>query len=597
MSESAQRLLSRARECAIAGRDQEALSAVSEALALAPEQPASHYAAALVFAGLGRATEAETAFRRALALDPAGADPVFGLVRLLLSLGRNQEALQLVEQGCRLHPDDARGPHLLGGMYLDQGLLDGAIDCLRQAANLASGEMERWLDICADLGLALQSAGQSDAARLRYLEVLNIRPDHDLALRGLARLAELAGDPGPALTRMAPVVGDQRATPEMLAVYARLLGQSGRRDEAIGLLQQQLADFPPISRADSPMADSSIVDFPGANSPRPDSPGAESSGSESISAPRVAQAQQMPILFELAQLLDAAGEAERAMACALEANRLKQARFDPRHYRDLVDRLLASFSADQMARLPRSGLEDQRPLLIVGMPRSGSSLTEQILASHPGVVAGGERAELGLLALATAGAGVEYPESVATLDRDRLAQMGQRYLEGMGPARRELLRFTDKMWQNFEFLGLAELMLPGARVVHCVREPLDCGLSCFFHHFFGSGVAFSYDLEHIGAYIGQYRRIMAHWREVLSLPMFDLDYESLVTDPERTIRGLLEFAGLPWDPACLNFHQHRREVRTASFDQVRQPLYRTSVGRHRRYRQWLEPMVKALADT
>jgi hypothetical protein len=153
------------------------------------------------------------------------------------------------------------------------------------------------------------------------------------------------------------------------------------------------------------------------------------------------------------------------------------------------------------------------------------------------------------------------------------------------------------MWQNFEYLGLAQLMLPGARVIHCVRDPLDCGLSCFFQHFFGNGVAFSYDLGHIGAYMAEYQRIMDHWRSVLSLPMFELRYESLVSEPEATIRRLLAFLDLPWDPACLDFHQSARQVRTASFEQVRRPLYQSSVGRHRAYERWLGPLRESLERT
>ncbi|MGB5621721.1 MAG: sulfotransferase, partial [Gammaproteobacteria bacterium] len=206
----------------------------------------------------------------------------------------------------------------------------------------------------------------------------------------------------------------------------------------------------------------------------------------------------------------------------------------------------------------------------------------------------GERSELGLLALATAGDGRVYPESVEQLVPDQIAIMGRHYLDAVCPPGPGPIRVTDKMWQNFEYLGLAELMLPGARVIHCVRDPLDCGLSCFSQHFLGSGVAFSYDLADIGAFMIQYRRIMTHWQRVLALPMFELRYETLVAKPEATIRELLAFLDLPWDPACLEFHRHRREVRTASFDQVRRPLYQSSVGRHRGYRRWLTPLIEAL---
>ena len=545
--ESPERLLTLAGDHVGAGRADPAVEALSKATALAPGEPAVHERAAELLAALGRTTEAERAFRRALELDPDRAGALFGLARLELARGCPGASLDLVERGCRIHPEDPRGPHMLGRMYLEQGLLTGSIRALQQAASLAPGDP----DVRADLGLALQTAGEDEAARACYLEALAQSPGHDAALRGLARLAELAGDPGEAIPVLAPEVENHTAGAELTAVYGRLLAQSGRSDEAIGLLEQRLTGT------------------------------AEGAG-------------RMALLFQLGQMLDGAGERERAMACMLEANRLKPVQFDPAAYRRLVDRLLSTFDAEAMARMPRSGLKDERPVFIVGMPRSGTSLTEQILASHPAVTAGGERSDLGLLALATAGDGLEYPESAARLTAGQLEAMGRRYLESMGRPGTGPRRVTDKMWQNFEYLGLAELMLPGARVIHCVRDPLDCGLSCFFQHFFGNGVAFSYDLAHIGAYMAEYRRIMAHWRSVLSLPMFELGYEALVAEPEATIGALLAFLDLPWDPACLDFHRNRRPVRTASFEQVRRPLYQSSVGRHRAYDRWLGPLVEAL---
>ena len=179
-------------------------------------------------------------------------------------------------------------------------------------------------------------------------------------------------------------------------------------------------------------------------------------------------------------------------------------------------------------------------------------------------------------------------------DPPDLDALSRAYLQRLDQLAPEARRVTDKMWQNFEFLGLAELVLPGARVVHCVRDPMDVGLSCFFQHFFGQGVAFSYDLAHIGAYHRQYRRTMDHWRRVLSLPMHTVRYEELVASPETRTRALLEFLDLPWDDACLRFHETARPVRTASYAQVRRPIYRASVGRHRHYARWLAPLARAL---
>jgi len=176
---------------------------------------------------------------------------------------------------------------------------------------------------------------------------------------------------------------------------------------------------------------------------------------------------------------------------------------------------------------------------------------------------------------------------------DHLAAAYRARLDQIAPDAR---RVTDKMWQNFEFLGFAALLFPRARVIHCTRDALDTGVSCFFQHFYGAGVPFAYDLAHIGAYYRQYRRIMGHWQNVLPLPILDISYERLVADTEGEIRKMVDFCGLSWDASCLRFFETERVIGTASHDQVRRPVYRTSVGRYRRYRRWLEPLVQALED-
>jgi hypothetical protein len=230
------------------------------------------------------------------------------------------------------------------------------------------------------------------------------------------------------------------------------------------------------------------------------------------------------------------------------------------------------------------------------MPRSGTSLVEQILASHSRVFGAGELADMGLLALSTSSGAVEYPETVRSLAPDQVEKLAAAYrrrLDSLAPGAR---RVTDKMWQNFEFLGFAALLFPRSRVIHCVRDPMDTALSCFFHHFYGRGMAFAYDLKDLGAYYLQYRRIMTHWRSVLDLPILEVSYERLVEDPETGIRELVAFAGLDWEPACLRFFETDRIVRTASLEQVRRPIYRTSVGRARRYAPWLGPLADILGE-
>jgi tetratricopeptide (TPR) repeat protein len=502
--------------------------------------------AGAVFMAGGHPGRAEAALRRAVELDPGDARVRFELARVLRAVGKGQEAVDHLETGCRIAPGAPDGAHLMGVMHLEQGLVDGAVAWLSRARS-AGGDSA---DLFTDLGLALKSAGDLDAAEAAYRRALARDPGHTGALRGLARIARLRRRPEDGLALLEPRI----ATSEdggLLAETADLMSAVGRSAEAIELLETRLHR---IARDEG----------------------------------------RMEAHFRLGQLLDAAGRYAGAMEHFAAGNRLKGADFDPGHYAGLVDRLLEAFDRASMARMPKAGHGDRRPVFIVGMPRSGTSLVEQIIASHPRAVGAGEIADIGMLALATRSGGLEYPESVRALtpaDVDSLADAYRRRLDAIGPGAR---RVTDKMWQNFEFLGFAELLFPEARVVHCTRDPLDTGLSCFSQHFHASGVSFSYDLAHIGAYYLQYRRIMDHWKSVLNLPILDVSYEDLVEDVEGGTRTLLEFVGLPWDDVCLRFFDNERVVRTASHDQVRRPVYRSSVGRHRHYEEWLGPLRDAL---
>jgi hypothetical protein len=187
-----------------------------------------------------------------------------------------------------------------------------------------------------------------------------------------------------------------------------------------------------------------------------------------------------------------------------------------------------------------------------------------------------------------------YPRCLTGATRRDLDAMATRYFNGFGRLDDTVTHVTDKMPANFLALGLIALVCPQARVIHCRRHPLDTALSCFFQNFNSKGLAFTRDLGHLGIYYSQYSRLMHHWRRVLDLPVMDLDYEALVTDVDTWGRRLVEFAGLDWDPVCLDFHRLERTVNTASYAQVRRPVYATSVGRHRNYARHLAPLRAAL---
>jgi len=233
-----------------------------------------------------------------------------------------------------------------------------------------------------------------------------------------------------------------------------------------------------------------------------------------------------------------------------------------------------------------------RPIFIVGMPRSGTSLVEQILASHSAVYGAGELATLDKLLREAAG---DFPAGLARLDAGAWQAVGTRYLGELAEIGGEARFVTDKMPGNFLHIGAIWRLFPGAKIIHCVRDPMDTGLSCYRSHFVSDQLGYSCDLLDLGSYYRHYRALMAHWRRLADGALYDIHYEALVAEPEAEVRRLLEYCGLEFEPDCLQFHRSGRRVRTASGAQVRQPIYRDSLEACRRYEQELRPFAAALA--
>ena len=235
-------------------------------------------------------------------------------------------------------------------------------------------------------------------------------------------------------------------------------------------------------------------------------------------------------------------------------------------------------------------------MFIVGMPRSGTSLVEQIIASHPRAFGAGELNDIGRMARelpVLVNTARPYPEALDRLTPDIVDTLAGRYLGALSARAPDAARVTDKMPFNMLWLGLIAKLFPNARVIHCRREAMDNCLSCYFQ-LFNQGLRFSYDLAHLGRVYRQHERLMAHWQACLPLSMLTVDYETLVADPENQTRRLIAFTGLEWDAGCLDFHRTERDVRTASVWQVRQPVYQSSVARWRAYEPWLGSLQAAL---
>ena len=305
--------------------------------------------------------------------------------------------------------------------------------------------------------------------------------------------------------------------------------------------------------------------------------------------------EQMHLHFALGKAYDDIGERDRSFSHLLAGNALKrrQAGYDEAGTLALFKRIQAVFIPELVKDKGAVGKAGKDPIFILGMPRSGTTLVEQILASHRQVFGAGE---LDLFEQATAdlvGKGA-FPEAVERLSAEDLEHLGRHYLAGLQAKAQGATRITDKMPRNFLFCGLIHLALPDARIIHTRRDPIDTCLSCF-SKLFSRGHPYAYDLAELGRYYRGYEALMEHWRQVLPEgTLLEVRYEDVVADLEGQARRMLAFCGLEWDDACLAFHRTERPIRTASAVQVRQPIYQTSVGRWRPDADLLKPLTDEL---
>ena len=290
------------------------------------------------------------------------------------------------------------------------------------------------------------------------------------------------------------------------------------------------------------------------------------------------------------------GEAAASFTHYAAGNALRRAEvgYDPAMIRDHVDRAIALFTTDFFAARANQGCPSPAPIFILGMPRAGSTLIEQILASHPAIEGTGELPDIPMIARRLGGRSRAYPDCLTDLDPAELHALGAEYLDRAQVQRAtDLPMFIDKLPNNWAHTGLIRLILPRARIIDARRHPLACGFSNFKQHY-ARGQNFAYDLGDIGTYYSDYVRLMRHIDAVQPDLVHRVIHEDLVDNPEHEVRRLLDFLDLPFDPACLAFHENKRAVRTPSSEQVRRPISRDGLEQYRAFEAWLDPLKHAL---
>ena len=309
---------------------------------------------------------------------------------------------------------------------------------------------------------------------------------------------------------------------------------------------------------------------------------------------------RMRLYFAFGRIRDSRKQYDTAFELWIEGNRIKRRTLthSMEAERNFAARLRSVFTDEFMEARIGVGCPSRVPIFIVGMPRSGTTLVEQILAAHPQVYGAGELPNLNRMVNTTLKrlTGHDYPESVTAMTSDQFRQAGEEYDGTVRTLDTGAHRITDKMPVNFFHVGLAKLVLPQSKIIHCSRNALDTCVSCFSTLFMRASCPFAYDMRELGEFYSLYAELMEHWRKLAHVDFLDVHYETLVADQERVTRDLLSFCELPWDDSCLDFHRCRRPVHTASNVQIRQPMYSHAVERWRRYEKHLGPLREALGD-
>jgi tetratricopeptide (TPR) repeat protein len=555
------------------GRPEEALPHCQEAVRLQPDLAPAHHNLGNALRAIGRLVDARSAYLEAIRLDAQLALSYAHLGLVLQQDGQLNDAVPWLKQALELQPGNAEFWEFLGDLYIELEEPTEAIPCWEKAVELGPERPSAH----SGLGWALHEEGRSPEAAKHYRTALQLQPDFAGARMSLGGLHEESGDLAEAETAFREALALQ---PTFALPHARLAT----------LLRGKLSDSD-LSALEARLADPKLADGPRAR-----------------------------LLFALSHVLDGRGEFARAAECMQVANALtlemsrKQKRvYSPVEHEHFMDKLLSAFNSEFFSRAHGAGLDTRQPVFVFGLPRSGTTLCEQLLASHSKVYGAGElRLARQTFEAIPSVLGRSEPAigCVSDLDSAAIGRLAERHLQplrDLAPPVAELSprsasagngkaveRIVDKMPDNYLYIGFLAALFPQAAFIHCRRDLRDIAVSCWMTDF--RSIRWANDPEHLASRFRQYRRVMEHWQSVLPVKVHEVVYERLIDDFDTEARRLVTACGLEWEPACGRFHETPRTVRTASVTQVRQPLYRQAVARWKNYETTLGDLFARLPE-
>jgi tetratricopeptide (TPR) repeat protein len=536
-----------------AGEFDRALTLFDRAVSVAPKSMEAHYYQGLALVGLKRDSDAVESFLIASKLNETAIDPIKNAGHALLRQKRTREAVIAYDRWVSLAPDDPAAHGALATAFIELRRPQEAIASAERALALAPDSVDFRLVIAR----AQLDQGETEEALTSLLQLAERHPGH-------------------------------------AQIYSHLgntLKAVGRREEALAALRKAVELNPQEGIAYLDIADSTRF----------------SPGDPLIATMETSLAGEMPdrsraeIEFALGKAFDDLGDVDTAFEHFRRGNAIRRASlaYDELGTLRHVEQFTERFAKEMIERNLGAGSQSDLPIFIIGMPRSGTTLVEQILASHPDVEGGGERLDLSRALeeiSSSRGLDGDIAQMIDTGGQELATTIGNAYIERVARHARGAKHLTDKMPGNFLLAGVIALALPRAKIIHCMRDPVDTCLSCYMK-LFDAAVAYSYDLNSLGLVYRAYHRLMNHWRHVLPQgSILDVQYEDVVADIDTQARRIIDFCDLPWDDRCLSFHETTRMVRTASVSQVREKIYSRAVQRWKRYEKHLIPLFEALGD-
>ena len=551
-------------------------------LEIKPNHAQAQYNLGIVLKELGRTELGIEHFKKSITIAADNIEVHKHLADAYITLQRWEEAIDTYQQVLAIQGEDVGTIIKIGNVFLAAQLWTNAIPRYEQALVLQPDNAE----VHKNLGSALHKLGKWQEALNCFEQALSLRPQYIDAHIELATLLRQLGRTEDALGQLEQAVAIKPDDVDAHINLADTLRDLGQAELAIERLEQFLSVRP---KSGAPYYHISMI-----NPKQELIPVVE----EIVSDPELRNEDAIYCHFALGNFLKYRKSFDQAFGHFLKANTLyrENNRYDADENSQMVDRLIKVYSKAYFQRTRQFGSASLLPVFILGMPRSGTTLVEQILSSHALVHGAGELGAMTSVNVSIAQQlknGSSFPACMSLIDADTAEKYSAQYLQELALHCPTAARVTDKFTENFLRIGLIKTLFPDARIIHCQRNPLDNCISLFFHYFIGFKCSF--EMTELGQYYLDYQRLMSHWQALFPGEILTVQYEDLVTDQEAVSRQLVDYIGLDWDENCLDFHNNERAVMTASNIQVRQPMYKDSINRWQRYEKHLQPLIEMLS--